>query len=99
MLDGQSWLMLTARRAEVDMLNKRMMLEGEIALFHNSGYELHTEKAYVDMDKSVAYGDAEVTGQGPAGILKSGGFRVYDRGERLQFNNGVHLTIYPKKAG
>lgn len=98
-LEGESWLALTARKAEVDMISKRMALEGDVAIFHDGGYELHTEEAYVSLDEAAAYGDSGVTGQGPAGVLKSGGFRVYDRGGRMSFTNGVRLTIYPGGAG
>ncbi len=93
MLNGDSWLALNADKAEVDMLNKQMKLQGSVAIFYDSGYELRTEEARVDMDKSVAYGNVKVTGHGPAGVLQAGGFRVYDKGDRVRFTDGVKLTI------
>lgn len=58
-------------------------LEGEVSLFHDEGYELHTEKASIDLVRSVAEGHAPVTGNGPQGRIQGEGFRIVENGRQI----------------
>lgn len=58
-------------------------LEGEVSLFHDEGYELHTEKASIDLVRSVAEGHVAVTGNGPQGRIQGEGFRIVENGRQI----------------
>lgn len=58
-------------------------LEGEVSLFHDEGYELHTEKARIDLVRSQAEGNVPVTGNGPQGRIQGQGFRIVDKGKQI----------------
>lgn len=58
-------------------------LEGEVSLFHDEGYELHTEKASIDLVRSVAEGHVPVTGNGPQGRIQGQGFRIVEKGRQI----------------
>ncbi|MGH6888159.1 MAG: LPS export ABC transporter periplasmic protein LptC [Rhizomicrobium sp.] len=90
--DG-SWIDTLAPRGTLDARNRQLGLLGGVAVYSDSGYELHTQMAAVDMRKAVISGDRPVTGQGPFGTFRADRFRI-DRRARLVFLHGnVHMTI------
>lgn len=91
--DG-SWISTLAPGGLLDARNRRLTLVGAIAVYSDSGYELHTTAANVDMHSAVINGNRTVYGQGPLGIFRADRFRV-DRPARLVFLYGnVHMTIF-----
>lgn len=58
-------------------------LSGNVALYLDSGYELHTGQARVLLGKSQVEGDGAFAAQGPAGDLAGQGFRVADSGAKV----------------
>jgi lipopolysaccharide export system protein LptC len=70
-----------------------MTLDGPISVYSDSGYEIHTMAANVDMKTAIITGDRAVSGQGPMGIFRADRFRV-DRHARMVFLYGnVHMII------
>lgn len=84
-----------------------LVLEGEVSLYHDQGYEMHTERARVNLRDSTAEGNDPVTGQGPQGRINGTGFRLLDQGRRIMVTgqsqavlSGVHGKGQAKsKAG
>ncbi len=72
-------------------------LVGNVSLYHDKGYELHTERAEVDLADSSARGDVPVHGQGPQGLLEGQGFRIRDKGADVLVTGRSALTL--KAAG
>jgi lipopolysaccharide export system protein LptC len=95
MEDG-SWLVLTAHTGLYDRTTKTLDLQGQVNLFHDSGYEFTTEKARVDLETGIASGDTPVEGQGPFGTLHSEGFRVVNQGDTIVFTGKSKLVLYPE---
>ena len=58
-------------------------LVGTVNLFHEKGYELHTERAEIDLADSSAHGEVPVHGQGPQGLLQGQGFKISNRGSEV----------------
>ncbi|CAA7624650.1 LPS export ABC transporter periplasmic protein LptC [Magnetospirillum sp. UT-4] len=58
-------------------------LSGDVALYHDQGYELHTQSARIDLGKSTAEGTVPVTGNGPQGRIDGEGFRIEDSGRQV----------------
>ena len=93
--DG-TWLVLTAEAGNYNRTTKRLNLAGAVNLFHDSGYEIRTPEANVDLDKGIAQGDKSVEGHGPFGELKAEGFRLENKGKLITFTGKARLLIYPE---
>lgn len=93
--DG-SWLALTADKGRYLQSRQTLDLSGMVNLFHDSGYEFHSTRAYIDLAAGTAHGDDPVTGQGPFGELTAEGFRVIDKGKSIHFTGTAKLVIYPR---
>ena len=94
MKDG-AWLALTAKVGHYDRKAELLDLEGEVNLFHDQGFEMHSEYARIDLKAGTAEGNLPVQGQGPLGILNAEGFKIFDRGARVIFTGKSSMTIYP----
>ncbi|HEX4077854.1 MAG TPA: LPS export ABC transporter periplasmic protein LptC [Rhizomicrobium sp.] len=90
--DGH-WIATTAPGGLLDARNRRLALAGSIAVYSDSGFELHTTAASVDMRSAIIIGNRAVAGQGPTGTFRADRFKI-DRRARLVFLYGnVHMTI------
>jgi lipopolysaccharide export system protein LptC len=96
LVSNGAWIALTATRGNFNRDQQILELTGNVNLFHDSGYEFHTESAVFDLTAGDATGTEPVTGQGPFGQLRAEGFRIYNRGERVEFTGKAKLTISPK---
>ena len=95
-LEDGSWLVLTAEAGLYGREAKTLGLIGAVNLFHDSGYEIRTAKADVDLARGIAEGDAPVEGHGPFGELKAEGFRLEDKGRVIVFTGRSRLVIHPE---
>lgn len=96
--DG-TWVALTATAGNFDRNDQLLELTGNVNLFHDSGYEFRTESAVFDLTAGDATGIDPIEGQGPFGHLRAEGFRIYNRGERVEFTGKATLTIQPGGGG
>jgi len=94
-LNDGTWLMLSADAGVYARTAKTLDLTGGVTLFHDSGYEIRTDSAYVDLDQGTAAGDQPVHGQGPFGDLRAEGFILLDKGKVIHFTGKSKLTIWP----
>lgn len=92
-LGDDEWLAVTARTGQFQRDKQILDLNGSVSLFHDRGFELHTEAARIDLDRGTAQGDASVVGQGGQGSIEAEGFQVLDRGRRVIFTGKSHLII------
>lgn len=94
-LEDGTWLVLTAEHGIYGRVAENLELEGSVVLYHDSGYEFLTEKAKIDLERSVAEGDVPIRGQGPFGNLQAEGFRLVDKGKTIYFTGKSKLVMYP----
>lgn len=95
---GEGWINANAATGLADMDAGVMQLDGCINIFSDTGYELHTKSASVDLKKGVMHGHDAVTGQGPMGDLRADQFH-YDRDTKLLTLSGnVRMTILAGKT-
>ncbi|MCG8511177.1 MAG: LPS export ABC transporter periplasmic protein LptC [Rhodospirillales bacterium] len=94
-LDDGTWLVLTANSGLLTPSDKTLDLSGAVNLFHDSGYELSTSKARVDLEAGAASSDQPVQGQGPFGNLTSEGMQLDRKGGRIVFTGKAKLILYP----
>ncbi len=93
-LEDGAWLSLTADGGRLQRSKKLLDLTGQVNLFHDQGYELHTRNVHVDLANNNAVGNEPVQGQGPAGELTSQGIEVKDSGTRITFLGHAHMVFY-----
>ena len=92
--DG-TWLGLAADTGRYSQSEQILELTGAVNLFHDSGYEAHSNGIRVDLAEGVAKANAPVVGQGPFGELEAQGFVILDRGRTVHFTGRTKLVIYP----
>jgi len=90
--DG-TWISAIAPRGLLDAKARRLVLQGPIAVYFDSGYELHTASADVDMRDAMIVGKDAVNGQGPFGIFRADRFRLDRRSRQVFLSGNVHMSI------
>jgi lipopolysaccharide export system protein LptC len=93
--DG-AWVAASARQGLYMKQEQVLHLDGEVDLFHDTGFELHTPRAVVDLANGTASGDDPVNGHGPSGTLNATGFRIMDGGKRILFLGKAKLVLHPE---
>jgi lipopolysaccharide export system protein LptC len=92
--DG-SWLAVTANRGTYQRPANTLTLNGDVSLFQDGGYEVHTEAANIDLARGHAEGSSAVRGQGPGVQMEGTGFQIFDRGQRMLITGPSRLVILP----
>jgi lipopolysaccharide export system protein LptC len=87
------WIAVKAAHGRYDQNSGKIDLDGAVELFHDDGYRFLTEKAHVDFNEGVVWGDQPVEGHGPKGEIRALGFRVTDKGENTVFTGPSKLTL------
>lgn len=91
--DG-AWVMLGARAGTYYRERDMVTLRGNVSLFHDRGFEVHTDRARLDLAAGEAVSNSPVSGHGPAGQLEAEGFRLYDGGRRIVLLGRSRLRVY-----
>jgi len=91
--DG-SWALVTADTGSLDRNTQVLELLSAVNLFHDLGYEFHTESATFDLLGGSAYGFDPVSGQGPFGYVEAMGFTIMNRGESVELVGPARVIIY-----
>ena len=94
-LTSGAWIAVSALSGKFDRLAETLVLEQDVSVFTDEGYELHTEKAEFDLSLGTGWGDDPVSGQGPAGLLEAEGFRLSEADGKIHFVGPVRMTLYP----
>jgi lipopolysaccharide export system protein LptC len=90
--DG-TWISTVAPQGMLDAKARRLVLRGPIAVYSDSGYELHTASANVDMRNALIMGNDAVNGQGPFGVFRADRFRLDRRSRQVFLYGNVHMSI------
>ncbi|WP_051609900.1 LPS export ABC transporter periplasmic protein LptC [Terasakiella pusilla] len=93
-LNDGSWLVLTAENGIYDRPTQYLELDGAVNLFHDSGYEMHTQTTGIDLANGSAEGHNPVVGQGPFGRIEAEGFRLIDKGKTIIFTGKTSAKLY-----
>ncbi|HTI88817.1 MAG TPA: LPS export ABC transporter periplasmic protein LptC [Alphaproteobacteria bacterium] len=98
-LETGAWVTVTAQNGRYSQKGQTLDLQGDINVFHDLGYEFHTESAHVDLATSTVSGEEHVTGHGPSGNIDSQGFMILDRGATVVFSGSARLLLTPGAQG
>ena len=93
--DAGKWLAITADNGVYQRDQEVLLLDGNVNIFHDDGYELQTEQAVVDLATDLATSSTPTFGQGSFGTITSEGLRVEERGARVFFTGRAHMVLYP----
>jgi lipopolysaccharide export system protein LptC len=96
--DG-TWLSVEANKGAYRQQSENLLLEDNVKLFHDDGYEIRSEKLLVDMQGRKAWSDKDVTGNGPAGSIKASGMQANSENNKLVFTGPVTLVLNRKIDG
>lgn len=92
-LEDGSWVMLQALEGEYWDEEQLLELVGDVALYHDAGYEFHTQQATVDFAAGRAEGHSPVEGFGTFGDIESEGFAIEERGDVIIFTGRAHMVL------
>jgi len=96
-LEDGTWLVLTANKGRFFEGRQRLELDGNVNLFHDTGYEIATEHLNMDLKTNIAESKAPVVGHGPFGVLNSAGLKLIDKGRIIYFTGPAKLVLYPSQ--
>jgi len=92
-LKSGTWLAAQAQKGAYRQNTERLLLQGEVKLFHDDGYEVTTDKLLVNLQNREAWSDEPVYGQGPAGSLEASGMQAHSNSNQLIFTGPAKLTL------
>ena len=94
-LEDGSWIAMTANEGFYTEIDGMLDLVGTVNMYHDNGFEIHTQEAEIAMNSGSARGDVPVNGQGPFGTIKSdSGFELEDKGAVIRFLGKSQLVIF-----
>ena len=92
-LTSGHWLSITAGAGIYDRQAEQLDLSGDVSLFQDKGYEMHTAEMSIRMKEGSAKGTVPVQAQGPFGQLDAQGFDLTDKGDNVFFNGPAKLIL------
>jgi lipopolysaccharide export system protein LptC len=97
-LQNGHWIAVKAAQGRYDQQAGLIDLSGNVELFHDDGYRFMTEKAHVEFNKNLVWGERAVTGRGPRGDVVGRGFRVINNGDAIVITGPARLLLRPDAA-
>lgn len=77
--------------------SKVLDLSGGVNLYHDSGYEIHTPTATVELSTNSAHGTDPVEGQGPQGAIHGSGFQITGKQHDITITGKSQLNLRAAK--
>jgi lipopolysaccharide export system protein LptC len=77
----------------------QLLLEGDVTLSQDKGYEVKTQKLLVNLKERKAWSDQPVSGHGPAGTLAAAGVRMETEEGLLVFTGPAKLVLTGRIKG
>ena len=93
--NGDSFVSVTAEKAQYRQEEKKVELIGNVNVLHGKGYSFVTPAATINTDTMDVTGSQEISGEGPMGKLLATGFEIRDNGNQVRFGgtSRVNVTI------
>lgn len=95
--DG-GWISVRAAKGRFDNKAEKLALAGGVAVFHDSGYEMHLQNVAVDMAARHAVSRLPVKGQGPLGVIEAANIDILRAGELIVFGGPAKLKLHRVKV-
>jgi lipopolysaccharide export system protein LptC len=88
-----AWIVASGKTGIYQPQTHFLDLSGDVVLFHDKGYRLHTATARVDLDAGSAEGLDPISGGGPSGTIKGQGFRMLQKGDIIRVTGRSELVM------
>jgi lipopolysaccharide export system protein LptC len=98
-LQDKTWVAARAKGGSFDHAAEKLLLKGDVSVFHDSGYEMHAEDLQISLKQKTAVTTLPVTAQGPMGTITAQNMSVEDQGDLIIFGGPATLTIFKLSAG
>ncbi len=98
-LTGGVQVRIKADRGRFDRNGNRLMLSGDVNVYHGSNYRFRTAEATFDMKSNKAWGGRNVYAAGPETTVAAQGFLIVDRGMTVIFTGKTKATLRLDGAG
>ncbi len=93
-LENGRWLAAQSTQAAFRQDSQRLLMKGDVQLFHDDGYTLRTEELDVAVQNSLARTDAAVQISGPAGTIDALGMEFNSAQDHLTFKGPAKLVLF-----
>lgn len=93
-VEKSGWINARAKTGMVDMGAGRLELAGGIDVFTDTGYELHSRSASMNLKQSEVHGHEPVTGRGPDGTFRADKFHADRNTNLLTLTGNVRVTFH-----
>ncbi len=93
-LESGAWLALTAQVGTYKEEGQMLMLNGNVTIFHDLGYQLETQELRIDLANSSAVSETDVYIQGPIGTIKAKGLNGDNMNGKLVFAGPAQMVIH-----
>lgn len=88
------WINARAKAGMVDMAAGHLELAGGIDVFTDTGYELHSPSASMNLKQNEIHGHEAVTGRGPDGTFRADKFHADRNTNLLTLTGNVRVTFH-----
>lgn len=97
-LKSGAWLSGKADFGRFDQVNKKLWLGGNVQVFHDSGYEMTTSEAQLNLKENTAFGEKPVLIQGAFGEIQGQGFNVLEKGNVIVITGKATARLNLRKT-
>lgn len=88
------WVSVTAKHGVLSLSDKMVDLSEEVHIFSDSGNEVSTTFAHIDMKENIISSEKPIHMQGPSGILDAQGFILRQNDKKIVFVGPVSMKVY-----
>lgn len=93
LLNSGNWVAIEAKNGAYRQDTGRLLLRGDVKLYHDAGYQMETQELDMDLEASQAWSNVTVTAQGPDGTLTAAGLKADNKKGRVIFTGPAKLTL------
>ena len=94
LLENNTWLAIGSDQGAYRQDNQRLLLKGNVKIYHDQGYQLTTEQLDIDIKNSSLWTSNPVSGHGPAGTITASGMRGDMNTGILNFEGHAKLVLH-----
>jgi lipopolysaccharide export system protein LptC len=98
-LADKTWLAAKAKSGVFDRAQDILDLKDDVAIFHDSGYELHAQDLRISLKQKTARTSQPVQAQGPIGTIAAQNMSVLNQGDLIIFGGPATLTLFSPSGG
>ena len=95
-LNDGHWMAIQSKQGEFQRMNRQLLLQQDVTLFRDGGYQMTMAELHVDMNAKTAHSDSDIHGEGPAGTLEAKGLDGDSINGNLIFKGPATLTLHPE---